>query len=65
LDNNWICPWNLVLQGIFIMETMYKFMLWFVVSLVLTFFVYTIAPNQFLFSFIIALAISFIGVKDD
>jgi len=47
------------------MEAIYKFMLWFSISLVGTFFVLSTIGNPFIKSFIIAMVISLIGTKDD
>lgn len=47
------------------MEAIYRFMLWFSVSLVSTFFLITTIGNEFTKSFIIALVLSFVAVKND
>jgi len=46
------------------MSPVWSFVIWFAVSLVGTFFVVTTIGNPFVKSFIIALVISFLAVKD-
>lgn len=46
------------------MDPIYNFVLWFAISLVGTFFIISTVGNMFLASFILALIISFFGVKN-
>ena len=58
--------WYLLLNLFVIkMHGVYQFMIWFTVSLVAIFFVITTIGNPFVKSFIIALVISIIAVKEE
>ena len=46
------------------MRAVYKFIIWFTVSLLGMSFITSIVSNEFVMSFITALIISFLGVKD-
>ncbi len=46
------------------MSPIFNFILWFAVSLVGTFFIISNITNPFTSSFILALIISFLGIKD-
>jgi len=45
-------------------KSMFEFMIWLVVSLVSVFFLVSLLSNKFVLSFIIAIIISFIGVRN-
>jgi hypothetical protein len=47
------------------MQTIYKFFLWFILTFVGTIFVHDLVPNDVVLSFIVALVVAFVAVKDD
>jgi len=47
------------------MDVIYKFVFWFICSIVGTFFLTIIFPNKILLSFVVATIISVLAIKND